>query len=529
MNSLQIVDRYGDGDVLRVVDTPHDGLRSVWQDSDGDYAEQYRRFPSYYTVEANGPAAGDGKQLVLTFDDGPDPQWTPRILDLLKAEHVPAAFFVIGLNAESFPGLVTRAYNEGHLVGNHSYSHPNIAAISPERLRVELNFTQRLIEHNTGHATTLFRPPYNADSEPTTAEEVAPIWHAENEYHYTMVGERIDPQDWRPAITSAQIVDEVMNEKSNGHVILLHDGGGDRSATLAALPVLIRRLRRVGYQFVGLDQLLGRSRDQLMPLPSAEEARLAGVEGHALTTKGTAMRLLGIFFLVAIGLTVMRSLIFGAMAVRQKLHLRLRRFKPGFAPPVSVIIAAYNEEKVITKTVDSILRSKYPQLEVVIVEDGSSDHTFQVVQDAYAGDSHVKIFRQVNAGKSAALNRAIAESSYNLLIALDADTIFDPNAIQKLIRHFAEARVGAVSGNAKVGNKRGWLTRFQSMEYVCGFNLDRRALDLLNAITVVPGAVGAWRKDLIERVGGFGHDTLAEDTDVTLAIRRLGFEIRYEE
>ena len=529
MNSLQIVDRYGDGDVLRVVDTPHDGVRNVWQETDGDYAEQYKQFPSYYVVEANGPEAGEGKQLVLTFDDGPDPEWTPKILDVLKTEHVPAAFFVIGLNAESFPGLIKRVYNEGHLLGNHTYSHPNIATVSPERLRVELNFTQRLIEHDTGHATTLFRPPYNADSEPTTAEEVAPIWHAENEYHYTMVGERIDPQDWRPGVTTAQIVDEVMSEKSNGHIILLHDGGGDRSATLKALPLLISRLRAQGYQFVGLDQLLGNSRAQLMPLPSADEARLAGLEGNALTTKGTAIRLLGIFFLVAIGLTVMRSLVFGAMAVRQKLRLRLRRFKPGFAPPVSVIVAAYNEEKVITKTVDSILRSEYPELEVIVVDDGSSDHTFQIVQNTYSGDPRVKIFRQVNAGKSAALNRAIAESRHNLLIALDADTIFDRNTIGKLIRHFAEPQVGAVSGNAKVGNKKSWLTRFQSMEYVCGFNLDRRALDLLNAITVVPGAVGAWRKDLIERVGGFGHDTLAEDTDVTLATRRLGFEIRYEE
>ena len=529
MNSLQIVDRYGDGDVLRVVDTPHDGVRNVWQETDGDYAEQYQQFPSYYVVEANGPEAGEGKQLVLTFDDGPDPEWTPKILDVLKTEHVPAAFFVIGLNAESFPGLIKRVYNEGHLLGNHTYSHPNIATVSPERLRIELNFTQRLIEHDTGHATTLFRPPYNADSEPTTAEEVAPIWHAENEYHYTMVGERIDPQDWRPGVTTTQIVDEVMSEKSNGHIILLHDGGGDRSATLKALPLLISRLRTQGYQFVGLDQLLGNSRAQLMPLPSADEARLAGLEGNALTTKGTAIRLLGVFFLVAIGLTVMRSLVFGAMAVIQKLRLRLRRFKPGFAPPVSVIVAAYNEEKVITKTVDSILRSEYPELEVIVVDDGSSDHTFQIVQNTYSGDPRVRIFRQVNAGKSAALNRAIAESRHNLLIALDADTIFDRSTIGKLIRHFAEPQVGAVSGNAKVGNKKSWLTRFQSMEYVCGFNLDRRALDLLNAITVVPGAVGAWRKDLIERVGGFGHDTLAEDTDVTLAIRRLGFEIRYEE
>lgn len=529
MSSLQIVDRYGDGDILRIVETPHDGARNVWRDSDGDYAEQYTKFPSYYTVEANGPAAGDGKDLVLTFDDGPDPEWTPKILDILKKEHVPATFFVIGLNAESFPGLVKRAYNEGHLLGNHTYSHPNIAAVSPERLRLELNFTQRLIEHNTGHATTLLRPPYNADSEPTTADEVAPVWRAENEYHYTMVGERIDPQDWRPGVTASQIVDEVMNEKENGHIVLLHDGGGNRAATLEALPVLISKLRKQGYRFVGLDRLLGSSREQLMPLPSAEEARLAGLEGNALTTKGTALRLLGGFFLLAIGLTVLRSLVFGAMALRQKLQLRLRRLKPDFRPPVSVVIAAYNEEKVITQTVDSILRSEYPQFEIVVVDDGSSDRTFQIVQEKYAGVANVRVFRQPNAGKSAALNRAIREARHDILVALDADTVFERGTIGKLTRHFANPKVGAVSGNAKVGNKRTLLARFQSMEYVCGFNLDRRALDLLNAITVVPGAVGAWRKDLIERVGGFGHDTLAEDTDVTLAIRRLGFEIRYEE
>jgi cellulose synthase/poly-beta-1,6-N-acetylglucosamine synthase-like glycosyltransferase/spore germination protein YaaH/peptidoglycan/xylan/chitin deacetylase (PgdA/CDA1 family) len=529
MTSLEIVDRYGDGDILRVVDTPHDGARNVWQENDGDYAEKYEHFPSYYSVEANGPAAGEGKQIVLTFDDGPDPDWTPKILDVLKGRNVPATFFVVGVNAESFPGLVTRIYREGHLLGNHTYSHPNIATTSPERLQLELNFTQRLIEHATGRATTLFRPPYNADSEPTTADEVAPIWQAENKFHYMMIGERIDPQDWRPGVTPRQIVEEVMSERQNGHVLLLHDGGGDRSATLAALPIIIDRLRSQGYQFINLDALLNQSRERLMPLPSPEEARLAGLEGNALTTKGSALKLLGIFFMAAIYLTAARSLLFGAMAARQKLKLRLRRFKPGFAPPVSVIIAAYNEEKVIANTIDSLLGSKYPNFEIVVVDDGSTDATFRVLQQRYAGEARVRIFKQVNGGKSSALNRAISQARHEFLVALDADTIFDPYTIVNLIRHFSEPGVGAVSGNAKVGNRKKWLTRFQSIEYICGFNLDRRALDLVNAITVVAGAVGAWRKGLIQRVGGFGHDTLAEDTDVTLAIRRLGFEIRYEE
>lgn len=529
MSSLKIVDRYGDGDVLRVVDTPHDGWRNVWKESDGDFAEKYERFPSYYSVEANGPGTGDGKQIVMTFDDGPDPEWTPKILDILKQENVPATFFVIGLNAESFPGLVKRIYKEGHLLGNHTYSHPNIATVSPERLRLELNFTQRLIENDTGHATTLFRPPYNADSDPTTADEVAPIWRAEMAFHYTMIGERIDPQDWRPGITARQIVDEVMGEKDNGHILLLHDGGGNRSATLEALPVLIGQLRGQGYQFVNLDGLLNRTRAQLMPLPSAEESEMAGLAGDALTTKGTARRLLGWFFLVAICLTVARSLIYGAMALAQKLRHRSRQFQPGSLPPVSVVIAAYNEEKVIAKTIESVLDADYSELEIVIVDDGSFDNTFSLVQRNYSGDPRVRLFRQPNGGKASALNRAIAEARHEILICLDADTILASDAISNLVRHFNDANVGAVSGNAKVGNRCKWLTHFQSLEYVCGFNLDRRALDLVNAITVVPGAVGAWRKQLVLQVGGFRHDTLAEDTDVTLAIRRLGYKIRYEE
>src|SRR5207302_7409310 len=117
----------------------------------------------------------------------------------------------------------------------------------------------------------------------------------------------------------------------------------------------------------------------------------------------------------------------------------------------------------------------------------------------------------------------IRHAKHDILIAVDADTLFRTGTIGRLARHFADPKVGAVSGNARVGNREKWITRFQSIEYVYGFNLDRRALDYLNAITVVPGAVGAWRRDLVIAQGGFGHDTLAEDADLTLAIRREGY------
>ena len=523
------VSHYGNGDVLRIVEKPHEGKRNVWRNQDGDYAETYGAYPSYWVIEAFGDPQVAGKKMVaLTFDDGPDPTYTPRVLDILKEKHAPATFFVVGVNAEEHPELIRREYAEGHLIGNHSYSHPNIAMMSDDATARQLSMTQRLIENATGRATTLFRPPYNADSEPQTPEEIAPIYRAQN-HGYVTVGERIDPRDWEKDATADQIVDEVLNERNNGHIILLHDAGGNRTATLEALPRIIDEMRARGYEIVPLTKLIGKSRESVMPAPSEDERRWALFEGHALDAKGSFKVAIGVIFLWAIILTALRSLSFGSLAVVQKLKSRKRRFDPAFHPPVSVIIAAFNEEKVIVRTVRSVLDNGYDDIEVLVVDDGSKDATLEVVKAAFDGDPRVRVFTQPNGGKASALNHAIAHARNEILVAVDADTIFGKGAIENLVRHFVDPKVGAVSGNARVGNRRSRIARFQSIEYVCGFNLDRRALDLLNAITVVPGAVGAWRTSAVQALGGFAHDTLAEDADLTLAIRRAGFTIRYEE
>jgi cellulose synthase/poly-beta-1,6-N-acetylglucosamine synthase-like glycosyltransferase len=176
-----------------------------------------------------------------------------------------------------------------------------------------------------------------------------------------------------------------------------------------------------------------------------------------------------------------------------------------------------------------VLDNGYDDIEVVVVDDGSKDGTLRVLRDRFGENPRVQVLTQPNGGKSAALNNAIGHCAHEILVAIDADTVFRKGTIAMLARHFHDPKIGAVSGNARVGNRQKWITRFQGMEYIYGFNLDRRALDLLNAITVVPGAVGAWRKQLILDLGGFGHDTLAEDADLTLAIRRMGYVIRYEE
>ena len=524
LTAQKSVQHYGEGEVIRIVDRPRDGARNVWKEPDGDFAEQYQALPSYYVVDHTG--GSDDKVMSITFDDGPS-DYTAPILDILKQMRVPSTFFVIGENAEQYPGMLKREYDEGHTLGNHTYSHPNVAKESEEATILELNTTLRLIEHDTGRSSILFRPPYNADSLPQTPEELLPIQRAQDRGYIT-IGEKVDPRDWEVGTTADKILEQVLEQKNDGHMILLHDGGGDRTQTILALPRIIDTLRGQGYRFVPLEQLMGRTRDQLMPQPDPKERRWAGIEGGVLDLKGNFKTFLGMLFLVAIYLTLLRSFVYGALAIFEKRRAARRVFDPSYLPGVSVVIAAYNEEKVILRTVQSILNNAYPEVEVVVVDDGSKDGTLDVLHRAFDAEPRVKILTQPNRGKSAALNHAIAHSRHEILVALDADTIFRKGTIAKLVRHFGDPQVGAVSGNALVGNRNSWLTRFQSIEYVCGFNLDRRALDLLNAITVVPGAVGAWRKGLILRAGGFGHDTLAEDTDLTLAIRRLGYEIRYE-
>jgi cellulose synthase/poly-beta-1,6-N-acetylglucosamine synthase-like glycosyltransferase/peptidoglycan/xylan/chitin deacetylase (PgdA/CDA1 family)/spore germination protein YaaH len=523
----------GDGDVWHFEDTPKSGRRSFTYEAATDLFtdENYDAYPLSYDIDQIGAAK---KKIAITFDDGPDPSWTPKILDILKAKNVPAAFFVIGEYASLHPEILKREYAAGHEIGNHTYTHPNFedpAKTTKTQIRWELNVTQRVIESSIGVKTILFRPPFGIDHQPEYAEEVAQLPVAQD-MGYLIVGQKIDPHDWQQRdgkpIPAQEIVDATLRQADEGNIVLFHDGGGDRSQTVAALPTIIDALRARGYQFVSVSDLIGKTRAEVMMPLSAEERLEARADGFIFWMYRWLRLGISTIFIAGIVLVSGRALIVGILALIEKLRPD-NTVMPEPPPSVTVLIPAHNEEGVIVQTVTSVLASDVKQLALIVVNDGSTDRTGDLLDSHFGRDARVRILHQVNRGKSAALSRAIAEANAEIVVTIDADTEIEPDAISKLLRHFSDPTVGAVAGNVKVGNRSRWLTRWQALEYITSQNMEKRAFDLLNCITVVPGALGAWRKGAIEAAGGITADTVAEDADLTIAIRRLGWRVSYDE
>src|ERR1700730_5625462 len=520
----------GNGDVWHFEDTPKHGRRTFSYEPSTDLFtdENYDAYPLSYDIDQIGAAK---KKIAVTFDDGPDPQWTPKILDILKDKNVPATFFVIGEYASLRPEILKREYAEGHEIGNHTYTHPNFDDITKTQIRWELNLTQRLIESTLGVKSILFRPPFGIDHQPEYAEEVAQLPRAQD-MGYVIVGQKIDPHDWKQPggkqVPAAEIIEAVISQGADGNIILFHDGGGDRSQTVAALPQVIDLLRAQGYEFVSVPDLLGKTRASMMLPLSNQERFEARADGFIFSLYRWFRVGFATIFVVGIILVSARALIIGILAIIEKLRADHQAISDP-PPDVTVLIPAHNEETVIVQTVASVLATGTKNLQIVVVNDGSTDQTGELLDQHFGADLRVHIIHQVNRGKSAALSLAMSQARTKIVVTIDADTEIEPDAIAKLLRHFSDSRIGAVAGNVKVGNRTRWLTRWQALEYITSQNMEKRAFDLLNCITVVPGALGAWRKEAIEAAGGITSDTVAEDADLTIAIRRLGWRISYDE
>ena len=541
----QLVDMEGEGEILRIEDRPANGQRSIEVDSTTGLItdETFSSLPTPYRVARYG---GSRNQIAITFDDGPDPQWTPKILDVLKREHAPATFFLIGIQADKFGDITQRIYREGHEIGNHTFTHPDISNISHGYMKLELNLTEQLFGSRLGIRTILFRPPYSIDQEPDTADQVRPL-EITQDMGYITVGDKIDPNDWRETQpgSAEQITAHVLNhlppcalnDQRCGNIILLHDGGGNRAETVRALPMIIEGIRTRGYQVVPVYQLLGKTKVEIMPpLPANERwsARLNWI-GFWLFDIGIKA-ITAIFFLGDLLMTG-RLIFVGIFAIYDRLRNQsygTPAEKAAFRPKVVVLIPAYNEEKVIERTVRAALDSTYPNLRVIVIDDGSKDSTLGVARRAFAEEAEagrVLILTKPNSGKADALNFGLqyVRDHEEIFVGIDADTVIAPDAISHLVPRFLNPKVGAVAGNAKVGNRMNLWTRWQALEYITSQNFERRALNTWGAVSVVPGAIGAWRTAAVREAGSYHTDTVAEDADLTMALLQNGYRVEYED
>jgi cellulose synthase/poly-beta-1,6-N-acetylglucosamine synthase-like glycosyltransferase/spore germination protein YaaH/peptidoglycan/xylan/chitin deacetylase (PgdA/CDA1 family) len=541
----QDVDMEGSGEILRIEARPANGRRSVTLDPATNLITDASLdpLPEPYRVARYGSSPD---KVAITFDDGPDPEWTPKILDVLKREQAPAAFFLIGIQADKFSDVTSRIYREGHEIGNHTFTHPDISNISRGFMRAfELNLTEQLFASRLGIRTILFRPPYSIDAEPDTEDQVRPL-ETTQDMGYVTVGDKIDPNDWRdnPRRSADQIAADVLahlppcalNDIRCGNIILLHDGGGDREQTVLALSKIIEGVRAKGLRIVPVHELLGKTRADVMPPIPANQRWTARLNLFGFALFPLAFGTITWIFFVGDVLMTGRLLFVGAFAIYDR--LRTRNLGTGseaeaYRPPVAVLIPAYNEEKVIERTIRSALASNYPNLRVIVIDDGSSDKTLEVAQTAFAREEalgEVLILTKPNSGKAEALNFGLEHlRDEEIFVGIDADTLVASDAISCLVPHFLNPKVGAVAGNAKVGNRVNLWTRWQALEYITSQNFERRALNTMGAVSVVPGAIGAWRVSAVREAGGFHTDTVAEDADLTMALLRRGYRVEYED
>lgn len=459
------------------------------------------------------------KTIALTYDDGPDPLYTPRILDVLAKNNVQATFFETGSNITKHPEIAQRQAQEGHDLANHTFNHVDFDFVGSARAEQEINQTSRVLTATTGVRSSFFRLPYMGNDEQSMRNHLVGILTAQK-LGYVIANHNFDSDDWMFNNGGKQLLP---NFDGQPIVALLHDAGGDRTKTIAYTQRLIDAAKANGYSFVTMNQMYSQQPALVAkePVSVADRTSLALASAYLVWPHTVVGKL---FYLTVFTLFI--TMFFNvALAIYNMRKNRFKKLPKGYRPLVSVIISAYNEESVLEGTVKSVLGSNYRNIEIIIVDDGSKDSTGKVAADLAHRYKRVFAFTKPNGGKSSGLNFGVKHAKGEIIVGIDADTVFPATTMGNLVRHFADPEVGAVAGNVKVGNIHNMVTRWQMLDYMIGIYIERNAQAALGSVMIVPGACGAWRKNVILAAGGYKHVTLAEDFDLTLSVHRLGYKV----
>jgi cellulose synthase/poly-beta-1,6-N-acetylglucosamine synthase-like glycosyltransferase/peptidoglycan/xylan/chitin deacetylase (PgdA/CDA1 family) len=476
-----------------------------------------------HSLQSRSPAPG--RRLALTFDDGPDPRYTPQIADYLRSQHVPGAFFVVGTLAARHPGIIRQLDRDGFQLANHTLTHTALSNGPEWHRHLQVDLTQAVLVGLTGRYQRMLRPPYSSSADSVTRSDERNLARIA-QHRYVLVLSDHDSNDWRHKDVD-RIVADATPRRGEGGTVLFHDGGGNRELTLAALKIYVPRMRAAGYRFVSVPELAGIDADVLAPKASALDFARGWLFSAALWLAfAMAGGMQALVLLVGV-LVALRALVVLPLANHHRRGRKVVATDDLHRPKVAVVVPAYNERVGIERSIRSFAGSDYGDLEIVVVNDGSTDDTARVVDRLAEQLPTVRVISKSNGGKPSALNTGWQATDAPVIVMVDADTLFERDTILRLVQPLRDPNVGAVSGNTKVGNRSGLLGRWQHIEYVMGFNLDRRMYEVLQCTPTVPGAVGAFPRSVLEKIGGVPSDTLAEDTDLTLTIGRCGHRVMY--
>lgn len=520
----------GKGVILSYTDGKN-GSRTVEYNNQGLATNiKYDSYPVKPTLEYKGQ---NNNNIAITFDDGPDPYLTDQVLNILKDKSTKATFYLVGANAAKYPEIVKRIVREGHQIGNHSYSHAALSSLNDQAIKDEIQETQNILKQITGEYPKFVRTPFN-DSPYHVVKGDVRVAKIVQELGLIVSEFDTDPKDWQIDKTWQEIyAQSTANANSQ---LLLHDAGKveEKQALLNALPKIIDHFKEKNIEMVTTNVLYNNTEskivDNTLDIKSYLTPSFILTKTKAVTDSIVFwLTVLSLFFLILIR-------ILWVIQVNKKDKV----FNP-YTPPVSIIIPSFNEENVCIATVESLIAQNYPEYEIVFVDDGSKDRSYEILKIKYILNRKIKIYKKENAGKASALNFGINKAKHDIVILVDADTQFKKNSIHNLVRHFQDPKIGAVAGNVQVGNdyftqldngvvnpKFNLLTIFQRIEYITSQNFFREAFELVNIITIVSGAIGAYRKSAIFEVGGISTDTLAEDGNLSFDVLKNGWKIVYE-
>ena len=481
-------------------------------------ALDYIEIPSPRRIRLFGGSAD--LALALSFNGLGNSQQTQKLLALLESYAISATFFLSTSDLLLSKSRVEQIMAAGHSVGTQTRPRESRAAIWGVFSTIQNNLSQQLLQDELSHHALLVQNPSRYGQFPGDGAVLDQLQDLQTSGYLPVFSNLPAPYGAFAPHQFVHIVRDIALD-APASVLSFDFSEQNDNALNDVLPEILHQLEQDGFTFTTLPNAAGLTPAQVFPRSGNVPVFRDQVIYWLMTVTWIGVQ--NFVFLLAL-IVALRSPIYLALA-----FIRREKFAydANFHPPVTIIIPAFNEAKVIQKTLESVLASDYPDLRVIVVDDGSSDRTRDVVSSIAQTDGRIELIEQDNHGKWFAEDQALNNVETPIFVIVDADTLLHQDAIKHLVQPFRDKTVGAVAGTVEIGNRDNVITACQAIEYKISQSVMRRAYEVFNGILVVPGAIGAWRKDAVFASGLVSGDTITEDADLTVALHRSRFKVVY--